>query len=413
MIIKRKKILSQIDEWYSSTKNKGLLILGMPYIGKTFLVNSWAKEKGIRFTYISPQLYNEIKSVFDDPTNNSISLSIAILNSLFNKPSLGEVVIFDGIKPKDQIFNKIKQLCNENKHKYIFISDYGEYVLDEASFIPVGYLDVIKVNPLSFKEFCELSVAKNIIDSTLITICDKRDLSLQFAKIFEKKYEEYLRFGGFPLVVSELMSKGEYSARQSLSNISSEIKRFVRDLNFKTAGKIFENYDTERSQSYGRFVFSNISPYDNYARNKTALNVLSSLGIISVIDFRGEQLSFDYCDIYLDDVGLENTFKNIKRNHIVESAVFNSFINKRRVFREVIDRNTVIDFYHDIPIPEIIEIKSKITFGLETAASKISSFNPNNSVTRKNYILIDRGLSQIIETDKVQIMPVWAYLLSK
>lgn len=413
MEINRANKLSQIDEWYSSIKNTALLVTGIPSAGKTFLIKKWLSSRAISNTFIDTEKYESIKEVFEENFDGSVSSSINILNALFGEKTLGEVVVFDGIKPGDAILNKIKKMCSENEHKYILITEYADYLFEKSPFIPVGFLTLLHIAPLTFREFCEITVAKNIINSTLIDLCDEYNKELYFYSIFQKKWEEYSSFGGLPGVLEKLYNQGEYAAKEELNTVWKIIYKLVNDLPYKTPSKILNFYDSERSGSYGRFVFTNISKYDNYGRNEKGFVILKKIGIVNTIKFSKTQLNFSYYDVYLTDLGLENNFVNITRAHIAESAIFNSFSDKRNIFREVRDRNTVIDFFVDSTIPEIIKVKSKITFGLENLAQKIATFNPTGVQTRKAYILVDSGFRFVKTINRVRVMPIWAYLLLK
>ena len=213
MKIAREKYIEQLDKWWNSNNNEALIVLGIKNVGKTTLILDWLKERRIKHSYFGEYQYNSIKDVFNNSKEKSFDTSLAIINKMMFD-SLEKLLIFDGVKPNDEIIVQLKKLCSSSKHRYILISDYGDYVFDNIRFLPVGSIRTLKVQPLDFKEYCHLKLNKYIMDSFLIAASNRYNGKLLFSDAFEECWEEYSNFGGFPSVISKLLEEGKPSAKR-------------------------------------------------------------------------------------------------------------------------------------------------------------------------------------------------------
>ena len=416
MKIRRQKYIDELNKWWEGNGKEALFVLGVKNIGKTELVRDWANEKGINFNYFDEELYSEIKEIFNDSTVKSFDTSLAIVNKMMFQ-SIGDLLIFDGIRPKDEIIVQIKKLCATSNKRYILISDFNDYVFEDTRFYPVGSLKILKIEPIDFLEYCYIRLNPYMIESAKMVALNEENKTIPFFEKFESIWEDYLNYGGFPSVVAKLIEQGYMSARDEIERFRLDILNFVRgNINYSAnLCSLLENLSNKRSTTYNRFVFNSISPTDTYQRYKRAISILVKLGIINFLPFKGESLFFEYCDLYFCDSGFESLSDEVSKNHVIESVLCSFGIKKGyKVARYVLENSDkTIDLVYEDLIPYFLDIKLKNTNSKELSAQKYKDFIMTHSGTVKPFVLVDKGLSFVETISKARIMPVWVFLLSE
>lgn len=414
MKIIREKYIEHINKWWNANSREALFVLGVKNVGKTSLIKDWVRNNHIPYTYFSQEIYESIKDIFEDSKTKSFDTSLAIINKLMMTQPLNELLIFDGIKPNDEIIVQIKKLCSSSNHRYILISDYGEYVFDNIRFLPVGSINRLIVRPLSFREYCILKLNKYVIAS-LDAVLTEPNKKYPFCDQFEDAWGEYSNYGGFPSVVSKLLNQGMPFADAELHTIKQNVLDFVKN-NIPFSSNlisILNGFGNKRSKTYHRFVFSLLSPNGTHQRYKRATRILESLGIIGVLPIEGDSLNFEYCDMYLCDPGLERIWGGeIDRNHAVESIVYSFGLRKKyKIKRLVLNKDKIIDISYETTIPWLIDVKQRNTNISSLSELKFKYFIDNSVGTFRPYILIDKGTNYLKQSEKASTLPVWAFLL--
>ena len=77
----KRTLYNDLIRWKSNNKRKPLLLQGARQVGKTFLVNEFAKKEYLNYHYLNFELTPDLKTFFSgnlDPQNiiNNISLYI-------------------------------------------------------------------------------------------------------------------------------------------------------------------------------------------------------------------------------------------------------------------------------------------------------------------------------------------------
>lgn len=415
MKIIREYYFNKIDSWWSQTNNEALLVTGPLSVGKTTLILDWVKNKKISYKYFNEEKYNIIKCYFSKANNPYWNFSVSILDALHLKGPLPKLLIFDGVKPGDELIVQLKYLCANTNFKIILITDYGEYVFNNIRFIPVGSIQKIEVFPLSFKEFCKLTISDYLIRTVtdVLALNGKQDIPL--IDKFEDLWNQYSHFGGLPSVVSALLEKGQAVAEAELFKIKNSITSFINN-SFPTSSKILtllNNFSSSRSSSYHRIVFSSVYKTASYTRLKQEISILKELGFINEVSFkRKDETATGIVSLYFYDVGLEYIWnKNIKRDYALE-AIMTSFIASKSYspFRIILDKNLIIDFSWESKKTSLFDLYTKYNQSIRHSIDK----KAKSSLSNKNILfisLIDKGLTFTYKKENLLICPVWLYLL--
>lgn len=190
-----------ITEWISDGKD-ALLVTGARQIGKTYLIRECLKNSGFPYVELNfienPELI-ELFAGAKDAKELMMRLSLVTKETL----QVGKTIFFlDEIQEFKDIVTRIKFLVEDGSFRYIMSGSLLGVELNDLRSAPVGYLSVIDMFPLDFKEFaCAVGVNEHII-STLKEHFEDRTRVDEFvhSRMLDVFYL-YLIVGGMPEAV--------------------------------------------------------------------------------------------------------------------------------------------------------------------------------------------------------------------
>ena len=161
MIIKR-DIIDVFKQWKGKPKHKPILLKGARQIGKTWAMETFGKEC---FEYCAKFDFDrqpEVKSAFQvtkDPQRILKELAFYCDVPLIAGKTL---LIFDEIQECEEAFNSLKYFCEEAPEYHIIAAGslLGVAVKKRRMTVPVGKVEVVRMFPVSFKEFLRVSDEK-------------------------------------------------------------------------------------------------------------------------------------------------------------------------------------------------------------------------------------------------------------
>lgn len=269
-------------KWKSKQNRKPLLIKGARQVGKTWLMKEFGKNEYDSVAYINfektTQLANLFEADFDIPR---ILRSVQLITSIIPKP--GEtLIIFDEIQSVKRGLLSLKYFYEDAPEYHIIAAGslLGLSIHKDDSF-PVGKVDFLELNPLSYEEFI-VALGKN----SLLDALHRRDWKL--TKAFKSNYIELLKqyyyIGGMPEVVKSFIQNNDYNEVREIQN------------------SILESYNND---------FSKHSPIEIVPRIKMVWNAIPSQlakenrkFIYGAVKSGGRAKEFEVAIMWLEDAGL-------------------------------------------------------------------------------------------------------------
>lgn len=207
MIITR-DILAAFKKWKTAMDRKPILIKGARQIGKTWVMEEFGRQCYEHYVKFDFDEQRELASVFQ--TTKDPHRIIKELELFCDDPIMPEktLIIFDEIQECEEALNSLKYFC-ENAPEYHIVaagSLLGVAVKKKHMKMPVGKVNVIRMYPLTFREFLRAA------DPKLYEYADSLDEIKHLPEIILNKLNlEYRRFmvcGGMPEVASTLLDGG-------------------------------------------------------------------------------------------------------------------------------------------------------------------------------------------------------------
>ena len=208
MKIKR-EIIQQFKEWKKADTHKPILLKGARQIGKTWAMEAFGKEC---FEYTAKFDFDrqpELKSAFavsKEPSRIINELSLYSEAPLIPGKTL---LIFDEIQECEEALNALKYFCEDAPEWHIIAAGslLGVAVKRRRMTVPVGKVQMMKMFPITFKEFLQSSDPSTY--EYLKTVTHPQNLPIIILDKLKSEYKRFMVCGGMPeSVVAMLENQG-------------------------------------------------------------------------------------------------------------------------------------------------------------------------------------------------------------
>lgn len=331
-------ILNNLIEWKNSKYRKPLILKGVRQVGKTWILKEFGKKYYKNFVYFNFDENIEYLQFFQTTKDPRRILQNLMLISGEKIEAENTLVIFDEIQDAPEVINSLKYFY-ENIPE-IHIACAGSLLgiaLAKPSSFPVGKVDFLSINPMTFSEFLIANGDQNL-KSYLDSVDSIENIPDAFFNPLCEKLKMYYLTGGMPEAVyiwthernTELMLK-------SLNNIIEAYEKdFAKHPNIKEFPKIsmiWKSIPSQLSRENKKFIYKVVKEGARAREYEDALQWLVDANLVNKI-YRSSapKLPLSAYDdlsafkIYLVDVGLLNRLSLLSPSAFAEgNRLFTEF----------------------------------------------------------------------------------------
>ncbi|CCX93014.1 uncharacterized protein BN779_01216 [Succinatimonas sp. CAG:777] len=259
-----------------------LLIEGARQIGKTFSIRQFGKKFK---TYIEINFIEqpEAISLFKDLSNTKDLLARL---SLFTKQKLikrDTLIFFDEVQICPEVITYIKFLVDEGSYNYILSGSLLGIEINDLRSVPVGYLTIKRMFPLTFREFAlNLGLNSSILENLETSFKEKKPVDDFIHKKMMELFRVYLVVGGMPAAVNRYIETNNLNEGIDIQNqIVNLYKKDITqyDKNNKLAiAQIFELIAPQLNSQNKRFIIKDIKSGVKFDRYENSFLWLKDAG---------------------------------------------------------------------------------------------------------------------------------------
>lgn len=259
-----------------------LLIEGARQIGKTFSIRQFGKKFK---TYIEINFIEqpEAISLFKDLSNTKDLLARL---SLFTKQKLikrDTLIFFDEVQICPEVITYIKFLVDEGSYNYILSGSLLGIEINALRSVPVGYLTIKRMFPLTFREFAlNLGLNSSILENLETSFKEKKPVDDFIHKKMMELFRVYLVVGGIPAAVNRYIETNNLNEVIDIQNqIVNLYKKDITqyDKNNKLAiAQIFELIAPQLNSQNKRFIIKDIKSGVKFDRYENSFLWLKDAG---------------------------------------------------------------------------------------------------------------------------------------
>lgn len=315
----KRKIYNKLLAWKGKKDNKGCLLLkGARQVGKSFIVDYFAKENYQSYIKINFIETPKLKEIFNGELTSSeilkrISLSLADIKFI-----KGSTLIFlDEIQECKEARTALKFLANNDDFDVIASSSLLGISYKEVSSIPVGYETHLMMYPLDFEEFLwGVGYDKQAILNLKSFFDNKEIIPQVIHENMLKLIREYIAVGGMPAVVntylaSKIFSEVHNEQQKILDSYFDDISKYASTTEKPKVKNCYLAIPKELAKENKKFKFSTVEKKATARKYKNSIEWLRGSNLVNLC-YNVSTLSFplnayeklDMYKIYLNDIGL-------------------------------------------------------------------------------------------------------------
>lgn len=278
-------IISTFKEWKDAPMRKPILLQGARQIGKTWAMETFGKESFEYCAKFDFDRQEELKSVFQ---NAKMPERIIKELALFcDVPIIAgkTLIIFDEIQECEEALNCLKYFCEDAPEYHIMAAGslLGVAVKKRRMTVPVGKVRVIRMYPLSFKEFLRASDIHTYEYIEQLTAIEKLpEIILNKLKL---EYRRYLVCGGMPdaacaMLENQGMENVDAILQDILDLYELDFAKYAEPREIPRIHAIWHSLPSQLAKENRKFVYKVVKPGARAKDYEDALLWLEDAGMI-------------------------------------------------------------------------------------------------------------------------------------
>lgn len=325
--------------WKQSGMKKPLMVVGARQIGKTYIIEKFAKANFEQYLYFNLEKDSEIRNIFEKTIDDKKIIEELELY-LGKKIDIEKTILFFDEVQKSENFIVSLKYFNESDKPYKIIcagSLLGVKIHRFKSSFPVGKIRMEFMYPMNFEEFLIATgkeMLKNTIEECYKTMSPMPDFAHEQAIDL---YKKYLCVGGMPEAVNDFI-ENDLDILKFDSHIISDIKdmyiadmqKYVKNgLETVKIEKVYKNIPSQLAKDNKSFQYNFIEETGRKRKYESSIDWLVASKMI-LINYNSKRMEIPlkvYIDetkfkLYLSDVGILTNMSEIKFPDIMLDRTF-------------------------------------------------------------------------------------------
>lgn len=314
MQIKR-TVQKKLSAWKIDSNRKPLMLQGARQVGKTWLLKHFGATEFDNVAYFNFEEQPDLKQFFENTKDiQRIVQNLSLVHGLPIDPQK-TLIIFDEIQECNEALNTLKYFY-ENAPEYA-VASAGSLLgvaMSKGNSFPVGKVDFLQVNPISFSEFLSAD------DPNLFAYIESIDKLEPIPDIFFNplvdKLKKFFICGGMPEAVVTLLEQQDIEkTQQVLQNIVNayalDFSKYAESKDVPKINHLWSSIPSQLARDNKKFLYQSVRTGARSREYEDALLWLSHAGLVHrVFKITKPGLPVSAYDdlsafkLYLIDVGL-------------------------------------------------------------------------------------------------------------
>ena len=283
-----RKIMEDLKKWKKNKNKMCLLVKGARQVGKTFIIDKFAKENYKNYIYINFDENPAYKAIFDgdlDINNLIKQISLRIPNA---KLVPNETLIFlDEIQNCPNARTALKFLAIDKRFDVIASGSLLGINYKDVTSYPVGYVEHLEMYSLDFEEFLWANGITRQNISDIREYFDKKEtVPTAIHERMMELFKEYIVVGGMPRAVDEFVTNHNFAnvikiQKGIIEDYKDDIAKYAKDSEKAKARACFLSIPKHLSKDYKKFRYGYVEPRATAKKFQGSLMWLYDAGIIN------------------------------------------------------------------------------------------------------------------------------------
>ncbi len=352
--------MRQLEEWYNRKNRKPLILKGARQVGKTWLMKEFGRTHFKNTAYVNFDNNKNMANVFNDDYDiERILMAINIETGVKIHPE-ETLIIFDEIQENPKAIASLKYFCEEaSEYAIIAAGSLLGVAIHKGVSFPVGKVDTMELNPLSFREFL-LAIG----EEGLARLID--EVNIPLIEGFREKYIDWLKkyyfIGGMPEVVSSFVAERDFTEvrrlqRRIIEMYEADFSKHTSTNELPRIRMVWNSIPMQLAKENKKFFFGKIKEGARAKDFEIAIEWLLDCGLIKKVYNVSKPAmplkaytEFSAFKLYLLDVGLLAAMSELDAKSILDgSAIFVEFkgaLTEQYVLQQLIADTEFTPYYY-------------------------------------------------------------------
>ncbi len=344
--------MKKLLQWKEKKNRKPMILKGARQVGKTWLMKEFGRRYFKYTAYVNFDNNKYMRNVFEndyDVERILLAVNIATGTKIVPEETL---IIFDEIQENPKAIASLKYFY-ENAPEYAVIAAGSllDVAIHKGVSFPVGKVDTLELNPLSFREFlCAVG------EEGLEALIDEKNYELM--KVYKEKYIDWLKkyyfIGGMPEVVASFIENKDFGEVRYLQNkilemYEDDFSKHTAENELPRIRMVWNSIPMQLAKENKKFFFGKIKEGARAKDFEIAIEWLQDCGLIKKVYNISKPsvplkayIEFSAFKLFLLDVGLLGALSELDAMSLLDgNAVFVEF--KGALTEQFVNQQLVAD----------------------------------------------------------------------
>ncbi|MBR5319148.1 MAG: ATP-binding protein [Peptococcaceae bacterium] len=284
----QRKIMDELIAWKNRDDKMCLVVKGARQVGKTYIINQFARENYEYYTYINFDENPAYKTIFDgdldvDTLTKQISLRVKNAELVPHKT----IIFLDEIQNCPKARTALKFLAQDGRYDVVASGSLLGINYKEVPSYPVGYVEHLEMYSLDFEEFLWANgvSAQSVRDIRYYFEHREPVPDAMHEKMMEL-FKEYIVVGGMPRVVQDFVSNHNFASvlklqKAIVADYMDDIAKYAEGTEKAKARACFLSIPKQLSKDYKKFQYSQVETRGTSRKFAGSLMWLYDAGVIN------------------------------------------------------------------------------------------------------------------------------------
>jgi hypothetical protein len=407
----KRKIYQKMLQWKTSSNGQtALLIKGARRVGKSTIVDEFAKREYQSYIFIDFSLASkEVLNLFQDLSDlNYIFLRLQLIYHV-NLITRNSVIVFDEVQQAPLVRQSIKHLVKDGRYDYIETGSLLSIKKNVENIVIPSEETRLEMVPLDYEEFRWALGDETTIPMLKKAFVDKVPLGDNINRRLMRDFRLYMLVGGMPQAVNEYLNTNNFSQVDQVKRSILEIyiDDFYKIDQSGHSSLIFSAIPSQLAKNSSRYQISSVITNGKHERFLGTINKMKDSMCVNMCYHANDPSSglvlfedIAYYKMYLCDTGLFTTLafmdKDFTENILYEKLLSDKLDSNlgylyENVVAQMLYANGNKLFYytfrkdnstHNYKIDFLLSQKNKI-YPLEVKSSGYTTHNSLDAFSKK------------------------------
>lgn len=354
----KRNAINKLYEWKNHDDRKPLILLGARQVGKTWLMQEFAKEAYPKYAYVNFEDNDTLKGLFEHDFD--IPRIITHLEWVTGV-SIDEdtLIILDEIQEASRGITSLKYFAEKAPQYHVMAAGslLGIAMHKNDSF-PVGKVDFLHLYPLSFFEFLEAVGERKMVDSL---VAREWSVITMFRNEFEKRLRQYYFVGGMPAAVSAFANDGDLTKvreiqKAILEAYERDFSKHAPAIEVPRIRMVWHSIPAQLAKDNKKFIYGVVKEGGRAKDFELAIEWLRDAGLVYKVNrCKTPKLPlaayevFSAFKMFLSDIGLMCAMSNVPMQSLLNGNVlfseFKGALTEQYVLQQLKTNSSLSIFY--------------------------------------------------------------------